>query len=277
VLDTPSGGHVRLGDVAGVTIGPKPTVIKREDVSRRIDVTASVSGRSVSDVSEDVRSRLKDVRFPLEYHAALLGDHAEQQAAQGMLLGVAIAAALGVFLLLQAAFASWRLAGLTFVALPFALSGGVLLTVLADGGLSLGSLAGLLLVLGVAARGTVALVRRCRRLRDDGVEFGPGLVVRGTYEALGGVIATAVALALFFLPVLFFGAAAGLEIVHPMAVAVLGGLVTSTVLVAFVVPALYLVFGARRGEPVTDAALAEDNKVSTVDEQARVREEERNA
>jgi Cu/Ag efflux pump CusA len=268
VLDTPSGGHVRLGDVAHVTIGSKPTVIKREDVSRRIDITASVSGRSVGDVSTDVRNRLKDVQFPLEYHAALLGDHAEKQAAQGMLLAVAIAAALGVFLLLQAAFASWRLAGLTFVALPFALSGGVLLTVLADGGLSLGSLAGLLLVLGIAVRGTVALVRRYRRLRDDGVGFGPGLVVRGTHEALGGVVATAVALALFFLPVLFFGTAAGLEIVHPMAVAVLGGLVTSTVLVAFVVPALYLVFGARRGDPVTDTALAEEHRVSTVDEQA---------
>ena len=86
VLDTPSGGHVRLGDVANVTIGSKPTVIKREDVSRRIDITASVSGRSVSDVSTDVRNRLKDVQFPLEYHAALLGDHAEKQAAQGMLL-----------------------------------------------------------------------------------------------------------------------------------------------------------------------------------------------
>ena len=262
VIDTPSGGHVRLGDVANVTIGSKPTVIKREDVSRRIDITASVSGRSVSDVTTDVQSRLKDVEFPLEYHAALLGDHAEQQAALGMLLAVAIAAALGVFLLLQAAFAGWRLAGFTFVALPFALSGGVLLTVLVDGELSLGSLAGLLLVLGVAGRGTIALIRRYRRMRDDGAEFGPGLVVRGTHDALGGVVATAGALALFFLPVLFFGTAAGLEIVHPMAVTVLGGLVTSTVLVLLVVPALYLAFGARRGEAVTDTALAE---TSTVD------------
>ncbi|MBE8516255.1 efflux RND transporter permease subunit [Amycolatopsis sp. H6(2020)] len=265
VLDTPSGGHVRLGDVANVTIGSKPTVIKREDVSRRIDVTASVAGRSVSDVSADVQSRLKNVQFPLEYHAALLGDRTEKQAAQGMLLAIAIAAALGVFLLLQAAFASWRLAGLTFVALPFGLSGGVLLTVLVDGELSLGSLGGLLLVLGVAARGAVALVQRFRRLRDDGAEFGPGLVVRGTQEALGGVVATAGALALFFVPVLFFGTAAGLEIVHPMAVTVLGGLVTSTILVALVVPALYLVFGARHGEQVTDSALA---GTSTVDKQA---------
>jgi Cu/Ag efflux pump CusA len=265
VIDTPSGGHVRLGDVANVTIGSKPTVIKREDVSRRIDVTASVSGRSVSDVSADVQSRLKDVPFPLEYHAALLGDASAKQSAQGTLLAVAIAAALGVFLLLQAAFAGWRLAAVTFVALPFALSGGVLLTFLVDGELSLGSLAGLLVVLGVAVRGTVALIRRYRRLRDDGAEFGPALVVRGTHDALGGVVAAAGALALFFLPALFFGTAAGLEIVHPMAVTVLGGLVTSTVLITLVVPALYLVFGARRGEAVTDTALA---GTSTVDEQA---------
>ncbi len=264
VLDTPSGGHVRLGDVAKVTVGSKPTVIKREDVSRRVDVTVSVSGRSVSEVSADVQSRLDDVRFPLEYHAALLGDYSERQDARGMLLAVAIAAALGAFLLLQVAFAGWRLAGLMFIALLFALSGGVLATVLFDGELSLGSLAGLLLVFGVAARGAVALIRRYRRLGDDGAEFGPGLVVRGTHDALGGVVATAGALAVFFLPVLFFGTAAGLEIVHPMAVTVLGGLFTSTVLVVLVVPALYLAFGARRGEQVTDTALADEQP--TVDD-----------
>ncbi|RSM48247.1 AcrB/AcrD/AcrF family protein [Amycolatopsis balhimycina DSM 5908] len=265
-IDTPGGGHVRLGDVANITVGSKPTVIKREDVSRRIDVTASVSGRSVSSVSADVQGKLKDISFPLEYHAALLGSYSDHQAALGELLAVAIAAAIGIFLLLQAAFSSWRLAAVTFVALPFALTGGLVTTVLADGELSLGSLAGFLLVTGLATRGTVALVRRYRRLRDEGTGFGPSLVVRGAHDVLGGVLATAGAIAAFFLPVLFFGTAAGLEIVHPMAVNVLGGLVTSTVLVALVVPALYLVFAGRRTERVDDTAFTEEPpEASTVD------------
>jgi len=263
LLDAPSGGHVRLGEVATVKIGARPTVIERESVSRIADVTASVSGRSVSSVEQDVQARLKDLAFPLEYHAVLLGDHADSRATLLRVLAVSLAALLGIFLLLQAAFGSWRLGAAAFVALPFALLGGVAAAAIDTGTLSLGAAAGLVLVLGLAARGTVLLVRHFQRLRDDGAEPGPALVLRGTRERIGGLLAPLAATAVFFLPAAFFGPAAGLEIVQPTAVAVLGGLVTAAVLIAFVVPVVYLVFGAGAGGRVSDDAL--EPEPATVD------------
>ena len=155
-----------------------------------------------------------------------------------------------------------------FIALPFALLGGLIAAVAEGGKLSLGSLAGLLLVLGLAARGTVLLVRHFQRMREAGGEFGPALVTTGTRERLGGLIAPVAVTAVFLLPAAFFGSAAGLEIVQPMAVAVLGGLVTAVLLMAFVVPAAYLVFGKGAGERVTDEALAEPTVQSGGDSDA---------
>jgi Cu/Ag efflux pump CusA len=126
MLETPKGGHVRLADVAEVRIAPTPTVIRHEASSPRVDVVANVRGRDLGSVAREVAGRLKEVEFPLEYHPELLGEYAERQSAQQRILGFAIAAAIGLFLLLQASFRSWRLASLVFVTLPMALVGGVL-------------------------------------------------------------------------------------------------------------------------------------------------------
>src|SRR5207247_1745607 len=110
LLDTPGGAPVRLADVADVRIASTPSVITHTDISRSLDVTAGVRGRSVGAVLGDVQRRVDSVRFPLEYRAELVGDDAQRYADRSRLLGVAVAAAIGVFLLLQAAFRSWRLA-----------------------------------------------------------------------------------------------------------------------------------------------------------------------
>jgi Cu/Ag efflux pump CusA len=157
---------------------------------------------------------------------------------------VAVAIALGIFLLLQAAFNSWRLAILAFVALPMALAGGLLAVVLTGGELSIGSAAGLLGVFALAVRGTVALIRHYQHLeRREGRPFGRDLVHRGTRDRLAPMLITTFAAAVVFVPFLFAGDAAGLEIVQPMAVVILGGVVTSTLLNLVVVPALYLRYG----------------------------------
>src|SRR5947209_8484214 len=104
LIDTPDGHQVRLGDVADVRILPTPNLIVREHNSRRIDVSLNAHGRDLGAVVRDVKERLQGVEFPLGYHAEILGEYQERQAAQGQLLGFGIAAALGVFLLLQAAF-----------------------------------------------------------------------------------------------------------------------------------------------------------------------------
>lgn len=142
LIDTPTGGQVRLGDIADVRLAPTPNVIKHENVRRYIDVTANVHGRDLGSVARDVQEQLGQVSFPLEYHATVLGEFAERQAAERTLLSFALAAVVLIFLLLQASFGSWRLAALILVTLPSALVGGVLAVLLSDRTLSLGSLVG---------------------------------------------------------------------------------------------------------------------------------------
>ena len=244
VLESPKGGLVRLGDVAELRIAPTPTVIHHEALSPRIDVVANVAGRDLGGVARDVSRRLKDIKFPLEYRAELLGEYAERQAAQKRMLSFAIAAALGIFLLLQACFGSWRVATLVFVTLPVALVGGVL-AALAGGGISLGSLVGFLALLGIAARNGILLINRCQQLQErPGGSFSPQLVERGTRERAAPMIMSAITTALALVPLVLLGDIAGLEIVRPMAFVILGGLVTSTWLTLVVLPALYLSLGA---------------------------------
>jgi len=240
LIDTPNGGQVRLGDVADVRIVPSVSIIRHEAVKRYVDVIATVRGRDLGAVAVDIDSRLKQIQFPLEYHAEVLGDYAGQQAAQIRLLALAIAAAIGMFFLLQAAYGSWRLALLSFLTLPSALAGG-LLAALAIGAISLGTLAGLLAVFGIAARNQIVLIKHYRHLvRYEGESFGVGLALRGARERLAPILMTALATALVLLPTLFLGDIPGLEIVRPMTVAILGGLVTATLLNLFILPALYL-------------------------------------
>jgi CzcA family heavy metal efflux pump len=244
MVDVPGGGQVKLGDVANVSVAPGLSVIRHDNVSRSVDVTASVSGRSLGAVAGDVEAALRNVQFPLEYHAEVLAEGTDQQAARQRTAIIAGIAAIVIFLLLQVAFGSWRLAAATFLTLPMALVGGLLAVLLTGGDLSLGALVGFVLVLGIAIRNGVTLVSHYQHLeQDEGEAVGPGLVMRGARERLSPILTTAVAMALALVPVLVLGNVPGLEIVQPMAVVVLGGLVTATLLNLFVAPALYLRFG----------------------------------
>jgi Cu/Ag efflux pump CusA len=244
LIDTPTGGHVRLGAVADVRIRPTLQVIQREASSRRIDVTADVSGRSIGAVKDDVKRRIRQVKFPLEYHAQVIGSADGPQASAMRLLGFGIVAAIGIFLLLQAVFGSWRLASLAFLTLPLALVGGEIAALIAGGTVSLGALAGFLAVFGVAARNGIVLISHYLHLqRDGGESFGPALITRGARERMLPVLTTASATALMVVPLVILGDRPGYEVVHPMAIVIVGGLVTSTLLTLFVLPVLYLRFG----------------------------------
>jgi CzcA family heavy metal efflux pump len=249
LIDTPRGQLVRLGDVADVNIAPTPNLIQHETVSRRIDVSLNVHGRDPDAVVSDIKERLQEISFPLEYHAEVLGEYVERQAAQWRLIGFGLAAAIGAFLLLQAALGSWRLASLLFFTLPATLLGGVLAAFVSRENLSSVALVGLLAVLGIAIRNGILLISHYQHLeQQDGERFGLRLVLRGARERSGPILITALALGLALVPLVVFGDIPGQEIVHPMAVIILGGLVTSTVLNLFVIPPLYLRFGrARRG------------------------------
>jgi CzcA family heavy metal efflux pump len=246
-IDTPAGDQIRLEQVADVRVAPTDNSIERELQSRRIDVGANVEGRDLESVVSDVEDRLKRVDFPLEYHAEVLGESTELNAAQDRLNLFGIGAAIAIFLLLQAAFGSLRLAALTFVLLPMALVGGVLAVWLGDGVLSLGSLVGFLTVFGIAARNGILMISHFQHLeREEGERFGPELVLRGAKERLAPILMTACATGLALVPLAVAGSLPGHEIEHPMALVILGGLVTATLLNLFVLPSLYLRFGKSR-------------------------------
>jgi Cu/Ag efflux pump CusA len=161
-----------------------------------------------------------------------------------------LATAVAIFFLLHAAFRSWRLAGLAFLALPAALAGGVLAAYAGDGIVSLGSLVGFLTVLGIAVRNGILMIHHFQHLQQsEGVAFGPALILRGARERLSPILMTTLATGLALVPLAITGDIPGMEIEHPMAVVILGGLVTSSLLNLFVVPPLYLRVGAGRQEP----------------------------
>jgi Cu/Ag efflux pump CusA len=240
-LDTPGGGHVRLADVADVRIAPTPNQISREDNSRRIDVGMNVRGRPLGDVVDEVQDRLKAINFPHEYHYDVLGEFAERQAAAGRLFSFGIAAAIGIFLLLQTCIGSWRVATFAFLTLPLALVGGLLAAFAAGGLISLGSLVGFLTVFGIAARNGILLINHYQHLEnEEGEPFGRSLVLRGSRERLAPILMTALATGLALVPLVISGEIPGAEIEYPMAIVILGGLATSTLLNLFLVPTLYL-------------------------------------
>jgi Cu/Ag efflux pump CusA len=150
-------------------------------------------------------------------------------------------------LLLQAAFGSWTLATFVFLTLPMALVGGTLAARLGGGIVSLGSLVGFFTIFGIAARNTILLINHCQHLeREEGEVFGPALVIRGARERLSPILMTSFATGLALVPLIILGDRPGYEIEYPLAIVIVGGLVTSTLLTLFVVPSLYLRLGAKR-------------------------------
>ncbi len=249
LIETPSGGHVRLADVADLAIVPTPNAIKREGASRRIDVTCNVaSGQALGDVVREIEQRIGKITFARGYHPEILGEWAERQSAQSRLLWLSLASLAGILVLLLADFQSVRLTLLIALTLPFALIGGVFAVwFFGKGILSLGSLVGFVTVLGIAARNGILLVSHYRHLQTEEAQpFGLDLILRGSEERLIPIIMTAATAALALLPLVLKGDVPGNEIERPMALVILGGLATSTALNLFLLPALYVRFGKVR-------------------------------
>ncbi|MDI1462479.1 efflux RND transporter permease subunit [Catellatospora sp. KI3] len=255
-IDTPDGGHVRLGDVATVEVKTTPNVILHDGTQRYIDVGSDVRGRDLGAVVKDLDTKLGDVEFDRGYHAELLGEYAERQAAAQRILWFGLGAALLILVLLRLSFDSWRLAVLSFLTLPSALVGGVLAAYFfSERTISLGSLVGLLTVLGIAARNGILLISHYQHLeRFEGHGFGKELVLRGSLDRLSPILMTTLATGLALVPLVALGDVPGHEIEHPMAVVIIGGLLTSTLLNLVIVPVLYLRFGRPRDHSPAPAA-----------------------
>ncbi len=268
LIDTPQGGHVKLGDVADVRIVSNPTGIRHEAVSRYLDVSTQVQGRAPGAVAADIADQLKKVEFPVEYHAEMLGNYAQRQDDRRESWWFGLAAAIAIFLLLQACFSSWRLAIALFLPLPMALAGGVLaaglLGAFGSDPSSMAVLAGLLVVLAVTVRDMVLLVRTWQRTSEPPpVDEQPtgrasltGTVLRGSQERLPATLWSLLTIGLALTPLLFLGNRPGFEFLRPMSIVIIGGLLTSALFNLFVVPALYARFGHRSSA----AAIAGDGR-----------------
>ena len=256
LIDRPGGGHVTLGQVADVRVADSPASISREAVSRHVDVLSQVDGRSVDDVLADVRTAVTGLTFPMEYHAEVLDASTAGEVGTGRVIGFGAAALVAVLLLLQAAFRSWRLAGVGAVAVLVSLVGGVVAALVAGRELSLGAVLGLLAVFALATRFTVLLVTRAQAAADEPAPARAqrGLllshpVVRAARQRLSPTVATTLGTALLALPFAALGGREGLEVLGPLAVVVLGGLVTTALVATFVLPALCLPWIDQRPRP----------------------------
>lgn len=247
LIDAPTGGpdggptQVKLSEVADVRVSPKPAMITHDQVSRSMDVVANVRGRSLDDVTAAVSERVKGVSFPREHHLEVLGESQVRSATDFRLWTYIAGAAIGIFFLLQAGLRSWRLATLQFLLLPVALSGGVLAVVLNRNSMSVAALLGLLAVLAVAVRTGVLQIAHLQRLNAN----SPDLVVQAARERFAPAVTGLLATGLVLVPFVVYGAVTGLEILAPLALIVLGGLITTALVNLFVLPNLYPQFAAQ--------------------------------
>ena len=227
LIDTPGGGTVALKDVASLTVRAEPAAIVHDDVLRSVEVAAGVTG-DPSEVAAAVRAQIARMPMPYEYHAEVFGGATirSSDATRGLAWGAV--ALVGIFLLLQAAVGSWRRAGLMLASLPLSAAGGVLTAPLAGGISNIASLTGLFAVMALALRACVLLGRRI----DSGVEAARDRTV--------AVLQTVLATAAIMVPAAVMSSGPGLELLHPLAVTMLGGLVTLLLVQGFLLPALLL-------------------------------------
>ena len=196
---------------------------------------------------EDIRSRLASkVPLPAGYHFEFAGEFAAKADAQQRMLSLGAASLLGILLLLYLDFRSLKLSLLVMLSVPLACVGGVVSVFVSGGDLSLGSMVGFVTVFGVAVRNGILLISNYRHLEDQGHSFDAALILRGSVERLAPILMTAATTALAIVPLVVSGNLPGHEIEHPMAIVIMGGLISSTLLTLFVLPAIYLRFGQIR-------------------------------
>lgn len=242
LIDTPSGARVPLSAVADVITGTSPNTIKHESVSRYVVVQANVSGADLGSVIDGIRKKVNSqVHLPPGYYVVYGGQFEAQEKATQQLVLLTLFAIIGIFLLLFAAFRSAQAALLVLVNLPLALIGGIWAIVLSGGVMSVGSLLGFITLFGISTRNGIMLVTHFKHLLGEGLSFDE-VLRQGALDRLSPVLMTALTAALGLLPIAILGGA-GRELEQPLAVVILGGMISSTVLTLLVVPALFKAVG----------------------------------
>jgi CzcA family heavy metal efflux pump len=260
LVDTPGGAKLPLRMLAQITKTTGPNTISREQVERKIVVMCNVAGRDVASVVRDIAAQVDPMLAAQSGYSVAYGGQFESAEDAGRLLSIlGLAVILGIGFLLYLAFGSLRDAALIMVNLPLALIGGIAGVFVSGGVLSVASLIGFITVFGIATRNGIMLVSHIRHLQEqEGVTDFRAAVFRGAMERLAPILMTALAAGLALIPLAISGEKPGNEIQTPMAIVILGGLLTSMFLNMVVVPALYLRFG----RPVRIAEVAQPVRVA---------------
>jgi Cu/Ag efflux pump CusA len=250
LITTPTGARLPLSALADIENDRGPYFINRENVQRKIVVMANVAGRDLKSVVEEMQAKVaKEVKLPAGYHLEFGGQFESAAEASRVLLLLGSAVVVGIFLLLFVAFHTTRDAFLVMLNLPLSIIGGVVGVYLAGGVVTIASIIGFITLFGIATRNGVMMISHIHHLVEhDAVKNVREAIRRGAEERLIPILMTALAAGLALVPLALSAGQPGSEIQAPMAVVILCGLISSTVLNMLVVPALYLRFGAIRDE-----------------------------
>lgn len=242
------GGKVPFSQIAEIRSAAGPNTINRENVARKIVISANVSDGDLQGAVNRIRKTINDnVPLPEGYHVEYGGQFESAQSATRTLLVTSLMAILVIFLLLYGQFKNVRQASAVLLNLPLALIGGVFAIFFADGIISIPAIIGFISLFGIATRNGMLLIDRYNELRQSGLSLHDA-VMHGSLDRLNPILMTALTSALALIPLALGGDLPGNEIQSPMAKVLLGGLLTSTMLNGFIVPVVYILISKKRNE-----------------------------
>ncbi|MBN8462339.1 MAG: efflux RND transporter permease subunit [Dechloromonas sp.] len=248
LIETP-GGRIPLSRLASIEDADGPNQITRDEGRRRIVISANVQDRALSEVVADLRAAVADFRLPEGYFITLGGQFQAQEEAARLISLLAVGSALLIFMVLYSRYRSGVLAAMIMANVPLALVGSVIGLWLSGQPLSVAALIGFITLAGIATRnGILKISHYLNLMRFEGEVFGMAMIIRGSLERLTPVLMTALVAAFALAPLLFEAEQPGTEILHPVAVVIFSGLVSSTLLDTFVTPALFWLFGRKPAE-----------------------------
>ena len=235
-----NGRMIPLGNIAEVTSSTGPNTINRENVSRKIVISANVAGRDLRGVVNDIQKTVNEkITLPEGYHIEYGGQFESEQAASRTLLITSIFSIMVIFLLLFAQFRSVTQSAVILLNLPLALIGGIFTIYFTGGIISIPAIIGFISLFGIATRNGMLLISRYNDLQDEGLSKFDS-VIHGSLDRLNPILMTALSSGLALVPLALGGDLPGNEIQSPMAKVILGGLLTSTLLNGFIIPIMYL-------------------------------------
>lgn len=242
----PTGQSVSLNDIANVYQGTGPNMVNKEDMQRRIVISANTRGRDLGSVVEEIQSKIAQVKLPEGYFVKLGGQFESQQTASKRILWLGLLSLAGIFLVLFLHFRSSMLSLQIMMNIPLALIGSIVAIFITERTLSVATLVAFITLCGIASRNGILLISHyLHLLTEEGESFDANMVIRGSLERLIPVLMTASTAGLALVPLLLSKGEPGKEILYPVAVVIVGGLISSTLLDLLVTPTVFLKFGKK--------------------------------